>query len=222
MGPVSWSTSFRHYFLHSTACAVLPEKRFVYLFPLCSQVPSLLQRGKWMQRCFQMLHHHHISKYESKLCQEVCGCPWTSSSYLESRQSKLFGASDWPWVTLQNPCWIEEEAWDLTHRPPGCTFISLTSLKPFQFCFLSTQSRSESSPLNHRYSRYSPTRYLFAHFEAGRGRLGRASTPTSLLEPSLPHHGLRHAEVRLLRNTDISHQWQSWHLNSSRTRTMKG
>ena len=150
MGPVSWSTSFWHYFLHSTACAVLCEKRFIYLAPFHSQAPSLLQRGKWEQRCFQMLHHHHISKYESKLCQEGCGCPWTSFSYLESRQSKIPRASDWPCVTLQNPCWIEEEAWDLTHRPPGCTFIScMTSLKPFQFCFPSAQSRSESSALNH-------------------------------------------------------------------------
>lgn len=62
--------------LNSTACTILCEKRFIYLAPFCSQAPSLLQRDKWEPRCFQKLHHHHhISKYESKLCQEGCGCP---------------------------------------------------------------------------------------------------------------------------------------------------
>ena len=170
MGPVSLSTSFWHYFLHSTACAVLCEKGFIYLAPFCSHALSLLQRGKWEQRCFQMLHHHHISKYESKLCQQGCGCPWTSFLYLESRQSKIPRASDWPWATLQNPRGIEEDVWDLTLRPPGCTSISsMTSLKPLQFCFLSAQSRSESSALKHEYSQYTLTGHLSANFEDGKG-----------------------------------------------------
>lgn len=142
MGPVSWSTSFSSF--HCLCCVIWEE---VHLFGFFLQPGSFTPPEDQMRA--EMLTNATSSAHIKAWEQVMSGRLWMpmNFSYLESRKSRVSRASDWPWVTLQNPCWVEKKAKDLTHGPTGCTFISL---KPFQFCFLSAQSRSGSSALNHQ------------------------------------------------------------------------
>lgn len=149
MGPVCLSTSFWHYFLHSTACTVLCEKGFIYLGPLLQPGSFTPPEGQMRAEMFSnATSSSHIKVREQVMFRKVVDAHEPPSHIWKADKARYLELVTGPGLHYKIHVELRRKL-EISQATRLHFYFLYTSLKPFQFCFPWAQSRSESSTLNH-------------------------------------------------------------------------